>query len=35
MKWAANFDGCALHINCAGGYGFNYERLHLKLAGDR
>jgi hypothetical protein len=35
LKWAANFDGCAPHLNCSGRYGFNYRRLHLTLAGDR
>jgi hypothetical protein len=35
LKWAANFDGCASNLNCSGGYGFDYRRLHLKLAGDR
>jgi hypothetical protein len=35
MKWTANWDGCAAWLNCSGGYGFNYRRLHLKLAGDR
>ena len=35
MKWAANFAGCAPHLRCSGGYGFNYRRLHLTLAGDR
>jgi hypothetical protein len=35
LKWAANFDGCAAHLNCAGGYGFNYRRIHLTLAGLR
>jgi hypothetical protein len=35
LKWAANFDGCAGGLSCAGGYGFNYRRLHLRLAGDR
>jgi hypothetical protein len=34
LKWAANFDGCAPHLDCSGGYGFNYRRLHLTLAGD-
>ena len=33
MKWAANFDGCAPHLDCSGGYGFNYRRLHLTVAG--
>ncbi|MGI8410958.1 MAG: hypothetical protein ACR2LV_00310 [Solirubrobacteraceae bacterium] len=33
LKWAANFDGCAPHLDCSGGYGFNYERMHLTLAG--
>jgi hypothetical protein len=35
LKWAANFDGCAKHLRCWGGYGFNYRRLHLTLAGDK
>jgi hypothetical protein len=35
MKWAANFDGCRRYLDCSGGYGFNYRRLHLKLAGDK
>jgi hypothetical protein len=35
MKWAANFDGCAANLDCSGGYGFNYRRLHLTLQGDR
>ncbi len=35
MKWAANFDGCAPILDCAGAYGFNFRRLHLMLAGDR
>jgi hypothetical protein len=35
LKWAANFDGCAAHLNCSGGYGFNYRRIHLTLAGGR
>jgi hypothetical protein len=34
MKWAANFSGCAPKLDCSGGYGFNYRRLHLKIAGD-
>jgi hypothetical protein len=33
LKWAANFDGCRAHLNCSGGYGFNYRRLHLTVAG--
>jgi hypothetical protein len=33
MKWAANFDGCASNLNCAGGYGFNYRQMRLVLAG--
>ncbi len=32
MKWAANFDGCDAHLNCSGGYGFNYRQLQLTLA---
>ena len=35
MKFAANFDGCAPGLNCWAGYGFNYRRLHLTLAGDK
>jgi hypothetical protein len=35
LKWAANFDGCAPELDCDGGYGFNYRRVHLTLAGDR
>jgi hypothetical protein len=35
MKWAANFDGCSAHLDCSGGYGFNYRRLHLTVAGKR
>ena len=31
MKWAANFNGCAPALSCAGKYGFNYRRLHLTL----
>jgi hypothetical protein len=33
MKWTANWDGCASWLKCSGGYGFNYRRLHLRLAG--
>jgi hypothetical protein len=33
LKWAANFDGCSPHLDCSGGYGFNYRRIHLTLAG--
>jgi len=33
LKWAANFDGCAAHLDCSGGYGFNYRRMHLTLPG--
>ena len=32
MKWAANFAGCAPHLNCSGVYGFNYRKLHLTVA---
>jgi hypothetical protein len=32
LKWAANFNGCAPHLNCSGAYGFNYRRIHLTLA---
>jgi hypothetical protein len=35
MKWTANWNGCAAWLNCSGGYGFNYRRVHLTLAGDR
>jgi hypothetical protein len=33
LKWAANFDGCAAHLDCSGGYGFNYRRMHLSVPG--
>ena len=33
MVWAANFDGCNRGLSCGGAYGFNYQRLHLNLAG--
>jgi hypothetical protein len=29
LKWSANFDGCASGLDCSGGYGFNYRRMHL------
>ncbi len=32
MKWSANFDGCRSGLNCSGGYGFNYRKLHLTMA---
>jgi hypothetical protein len=35
LKWAANFDGCRPRLDCSGGYGFNYRRIHLTLAGRR
>ena len=35
LKWAANFDGCAPHLDCSARYGFNYGRMHLTLAGDK
>jgi hypothetical protein len=35
LKWAANFDGCAKGLDCSAGYGFNYRRIHLRLAGDK
>jgi hypothetical protein len=35
LKWAANFDGCAAKLDCSGGYGFNYRRLRLRVAGHR
>jgi hypothetical protein len=35
LKWAANFDGCTTHLACSGGYGFNYRRIHLTIAGSR
>jgi hypothetical protein len=34
LKWAANFAGCAANLDCTGGYGFNYRRIHLVLDGD-
>lgn len=33
LKWAANFDGCRAHLDCSGGYGFNYRQLHLTVVG--
>jgi hypothetical protein len=33
LKWAANFDGCAKGLNCAGQYGFNVAKVQLTLAG--
>lgn len=33
LKWAANFDGCRPHLDCSGGYGFNYRRLHFTVVG--
>jgi hypothetical protein len=33
LIWAANFDGCARGLSCAGGYGFNYQRIWLTIAG--
>jgi hypothetical protein len=35
LKFSANFDGCAPHLNCWAGYGFNYRRLHLTMVGDK
>jgi hypothetical protein len=35
LKWAANFAGCSPRLDCSGGYGFNYRRIHLTLRGDR
>ncbi|MDQ6606300.1 MAG: DUF4185 domain-containing protein, partial [Actinomycetota bacterium] len=32
LKWSANFAGCASGLDCSGGYGFNYRKLHLTLA---
>ncbi len=32
LKWAANFSGCAAHLDCSGGYGFNYRQLQLTTA---
>jgi hypothetical protein len=32
LKFAANFDGCAAHLNCWAAYGFNLRRLHMVLA---
>ncbi len=31
LIWSANFDGCARGLSCAGGYGFNYQRIQLIL----
>jgi hypothetical protein len=33
LKWSANFDGCAPHLDCSGVYGFNYRRMSLTVAG--
>jgi hypothetical protein len=33
LKWAANFDGCRKYLDCSGGYGFNYRRMHLAVVG--
>jgi hypothetical protein len=35
MIYAANFAGCAAGLPCSGGYGFNYQRIHLTLAAHR
>jgi hypothetical protein len=35
LKWAANFDGCAPSLDCSGGYGFNYRRVHLTVQSAR
>jgi hypothetical protein len=35
LIWSANFDGCAAGLKCTAGYGFNYQRLQLILAGAR
>ena len=35
LKWAANFDGCAAHVDCSGAYGFNYRQMQLMLAAPR
>jgi hypothetical protein len=35
LKFSANFDGCASYLACWAGYGFNYRRIHLTLAGDK
>jgi hypothetical protein len=35
LKFAANFSGCAPHLSCAAGYGFNSRRIHLTLTGDK
>lgn len=32
LKWAANFDGCAQGLNCAGKYGFNMAEVQLTVA---
>jgi hypothetical protein len=31
LKWAANFAGCAPKLDCSGGYGFNYRRIHFTV----
>ncbi len=35
LKWSANFAGCRIHLDCSGGYGFNFRRLHFTVAGHR
>ncbi len=35
LKWAANFDGCAKGLDCAGKYGFNVAKVQLTLAADK
>ncbi len=35
LKWAANFAGCAPHLDCSGAYGFNYRQLRFTVAGKR
>jgi hypothetical protein len=32
LKWAANFDGCAKGLDCAGKYGFNVAEVQLTVA---
>jgi hypothetical protein len=32
LKWSANFAGCRTHLDCSGGYGFNFRRLHFTVA---
>jgi hypothetical protein len=32
LKWAANFDGCLPHLDCSGGYGFDYRKIQFAVA---